>query len=162
VEKNLLLSTRDLDGTDVRAPICRCDECDGPMDFDDLEPSYFAFVKQAPRIIDETNIDEIIAQFGRAAGQAPEPEAPGSLPSVPSVPSASTSGRSGSARSGSPFGTTLGGRLTSAALSDLDAKHALLTPLPPAPGRRNRMWWVAIGVVLVSAAVAGYFAFARM
>ena len=32
--------------TPFKAPTCRCDECDGPMDFDDMEDSYFAFLAQ--------------------------------------------------------------------------------------------------------------------
>src|ERR1700727_901935 len=45
LEKVLLVETRDVAGTTpFKAPSCRCDECDGPMDFDDMEESYFAFL----------------------------------------------------------------------------------------------------------------------
>jgi anti-anti-sigma regulatory factor len=35
-----------------QAPICRCDQCDHTMDFDDIESSYFAFLKttRAPEV----------------------------------------------------------------------------------------------------------------
>ena len=33
-----------------KAPTCRCDECDGPMDFDDMPDSYFAFLSNTSKI----------------------------------------------------------------------------------------------------------------
>src|SRR5213078_2600869 len=46
-EKVFLVETAEMVGqTPPKAPVCRCDECDGIMDFDDMEESYFAFLGQ--------------------------------------------------------------------------------------------------------------------
>ncbi len=48
LEKVLLVELEEMKSMDVpKAPTCRCDECDGVMDFDDMEDSYFAFVATA-------------------------------------------------------------------------------------------------------------------
>jgi anti-anti-sigma regulatory factor len=49
-ERTRLLLTDEVANMDPpKAPPFRCDECEGPMDFDDLEDSYFAFVKHVER-----------------------------------------------------------------------------------------------------------------
>jgi anti-anti-sigma regulatory factor len=46
LEKVLLVELDEMMGQDKpKAPVCRCDECDGVMDFDDMEESYFAFIQ---------------------------------------------------------------------------------------------------------------------
>ncbi|MBW2732341.1 MAG: hypothetical protein JRH20_08085 [Deltaproteobacteria bacterium] len=44
----------------ARAPICRCDSCDSVMAFDELEESYFAFLKSARRKL-PANVKQLIA-----------------------------------------------------------------------------------------------------
>ena len=63
-EKLLLLETRDAVGAmPFHAPSCRCDECDGPMDFDDMEDSYFAFLANASKLAANTKLDDVVAEF---------------------------------------------------------------------------------------------------
>jgi len=52
-EKAVLVEMLEFDGRDVGPPTCRCDTCDGVMAFDDLEKSYFAFVKETRRRVPE-------------------------------------------------------------------------------------------------------------
>jgi anti-anti-sigma regulatory factor len=107
-EKVLLVEANELPPPPHRAPICRCDECDGVMDFDDMEDSYFAFLATAKRVPEAARITQVMAEMsGEAAeksrirsrvGSAPHAQ-PGvagggsltgsSLPSVPSIPSLS-------------------------------------------------------------------------
>jgi hypothetical protein len=104
----LLIETRDAaGGKGFRAPTCRCDECDGPMDFDDMEESYFAFLANTKKIVTDARVDSVINEFtptdgdrkirprssggtnpgsksgGSSAGGS---SAGGSLPSIPSLP----------------------------------------------------------------------------
>src|SRR5215211_7710496 len=52
IEKSLLVETADVHAVrPFQAPSCRCDECDGPMDFDDMEDSYFAFLVNTKKIV---------------------------------------------------------------------------------------------------------------
>ncbi len=64
LEKVLLVETRDMHGqTPFKSPSCRCDECDGPMDFDDMEESYFAFLGNAKKIVTDSRVDAVINEF---------------------------------------------------------------------------------------------------
>jgi len=68
-EKVLLIETRDAVGQKpYRAPTCRCDECDGPMDFDDMEDSYFAFLANESKIVTDNRIDEVVSEFTPSDG----------------------------------------------------------------------------------------------
>jgi anti-anti-sigma regulatory factor len=107
-EKVLLIETRDAVGrSPFVAPTCRCDECDGPMDFDDMEESYFAFLQHASKLAADPRIDEVLSEFSpsdgapklraRASGSitTPAQAAPvSSLPSVPSLPGGRKTGTS--------------------------------------------------------------------
>lgn len=70
-EKLLRLETRDLLQLVPisTAPTCRCDECDGPMDFDDLEESYFAFLKNAKKVFGDPVYEATMREIA-AAGDA--------------------------------------------------------------------------------------------
>lgn len=116
LEKVLLVETRDMAGaqTPFKAPSCRCDECDGPMDFDDMEESYFAFLSNAKKIVTDSRVDSVINEFtptdgdrkirSRSSGTNPGgtgsrpgvtgSSTGGSLPSIPSLPSMRGSGTS--------------------------------------------------------------------
>jgi anti-anti-sigma regulatory factor len=98
-EKVLLVEASEMVGGPSRAPICRCDECDGVMDFDDMEDSYFAFLSTARKVNEVAKITAVMQEFsGQDAEKSkirsrvgPTPSAQmssaTSLPSVPSIPS---------------------------------------------------------------------------
>src|SRR5207244_950223 len=64
VEKVMLVEARDIAGSPpFKAPACRCDDCDGPMDFDDMEESYFAFLANSAKTTIEPNLESAIHEF---------------------------------------------------------------------------------------------------
>jgi anti-anti-sigma regulatory factor len=100
-EKVLLVEVAELGaGSATKAPTCRCDECDGVMDFDDMEDSYFAFLSTAKKMTEAAKISAVMQEFsggdsekskirsrvGSGMGM-PAPATSASLPSVPSIPS---------------------------------------------------------------------------
>src|SRR5258706_11590660 len=60
-EKVLLVEATELGGSPHRAPTCRCDECDGVMDFDDMEDSYFAFLSTAKKVTEAAKITAVVS-----------------------------------------------------------------------------------------------------
>src|ERR1700757_3131267 len=112
LEKVRRVETRDMAGVQpFKAPSCRCDECDGPMDFDDMEESYFAFLANTKKIVTDSRVDSVINEFTPTDGDRkirsrPGDPSPGSssggsksgqsgvhsssLPSIPSLPSIRT------------------------------------------------------------------------
>ncbi len=70
-EKLLRLEARDLaKSTPVsKAPTCRCDECDGVMDFDEMEESYFAFLNNSKKIYGDPSFENTLREIA-AAGEA--------------------------------------------------------------------------------------------
>lgn len=99
-EKILLLETRDVaasGGPPFTAPTVRCDECDGPMDFDDMEESYFAFLSNAKKVPSDPSVDAVMQEFavestGSGSGGKLRPRAgtgsppPGMSTTTPSQP----------------------------------------------------------------------------
>ncbi len=99
IEKAFLIETRDMPmAPPFRAPSCRCDECDGPMDFDDMEASYFAFLAN-PKQRSDSQTDKLLGEL-TPTGTGEYPRVPtglgasaktsgalGSLPAIPSLPS---------------------------------------------------------------------------
>jgi anti-anti-sigma regulatory factor len=177
LEKVLLVETRDMHGSQpFKAPSCRCDECDGPMDFDDMEESYFAFLGNAKKIVTDSRVDSVINEFtptdgdrklrprtnpGSKAGSTP---GAGSLPSVPSLPSMRTPATGGTVSSVSGIngfggGSSSGVRSTAAALAELEARRAQTSPVPLAPSKSNTMWIVAIVFLIAAVALIGYVMF---
>src|SRR5512143_3094438 len=104
-EKVLLVEASEMGPPPHRAPTCRCDECDGVMDFDDMEDSYFAFLGTARRVSEagqDRKITAVVSEFNaggdekskirsRVGSSSASSSAMGlgasSLPSVPSLPS---------------------------------------------------------------------------
>lgn len=112
LEKVLLVDMEEIFGQDrPKAPVCRCDECDGVMDFDDMEESYFAFIQttrmaqlssavksaMADLMPEEStgerkvrsrvsNVGSGVSSGGSGSGSGSMPSSV-SLPSLPSVPS---------------------------------------------------------------------------
>jgi anti-anti-sigma regulatory factor len=115
LEKVLLVELEDMVGQDKpKAPVCRCDECDGVMDFDDMEESYFAFIQttklaklsnQVKNVMAEivpeestgerkvrsrvSSVGSSVSGVGTGSGSSGGGSMPSSvsLPSLPSVPS---------------------------------------------------------------------------
>jgi anti-anti-sigma regulatory factor len=120
LEKVLLVDMEEMANQDrPKAPVCRCDECDGVMDFDDMEESYFAFIQttkmaqlssevktaMADLVPEEStgerkvrsrvsNVGSGISSAGTGSGSGsgsmPSSVSLPSLPSVPSLPSLSS------------------------------------------------------------------------
>lgn len=68
-EKQLRLETRDLvsQAPISQAPTCRCDECDGPMEFDDIEESYFSFLNNASKVLGDPSFENTMREIAAAA-----------------------------------------------------------------------------------------------
>jgi hypothetical protein len=63
-EKAMLVTMDELRGAGaIKAPVCRCDGCDGIMAFDDLEDSYFGFVRAARREVPPRHVREILERI---------------------------------------------------------------------------------------------------
>ena len=165
-EKVLLCETADMGPPPHEAPICRCDECDLVMDFDDMPDSYFAFLanqKKVPRpdriqnILDEFHTDgeeksKIRSRVGSASLVGTNLSSQ-SLPTVPSLPAIS-SRTTGGSRPGSSFGQIAAGH------------HGIPTPSPSiglsqelrggtvaAQNRSGAVVFALVGVLVVAVAV---------
>jgi anti-anti-sigma regulatory factor len=94
-DKMLLINVdQALKSESYQAPVCRCDQCDHTMEFDDIESSYFAFLntikppQMTPKLLDQ--IKEISqASQGQLRTRSTSMPMP-SLSSTPSVPSMPT------------------------------------------------------------------------
>jgi anti-anti-sigma regulatory factor len=94
-EKLLRLEARDLakSAPIAKAPLCRCDECDGAMDFDELEESYFAFLNNAKKIYGDASFEATlkeIAAAGEAGAKMKARVSGANIPPVAVVPSSGT------------------------------------------------------------------------
>jgi anti-anti-sigma regulatory factor len=188
LEKVLLVETRDMHGQQpFKAPSCRCDECDGPMDFDDMEESYFAFLGNAKKIVTDSRVDAVINEFTPTDGDRKiRPRSgttnPGanksggtatatgtgsnSLPSIPSLPSVRNTGSMSAATPSSISGIngfgrmeTTGSRSAQAALAELEARRATTNPVMLAPSKSNTMWLIVVGILLVAVIILGFVIF---
>lgn len=188
LEKVLLVETRDMAGIQpFKAPSCRCDECDGPMDFDDMEESYFAFLANTKKIVTDARVDSVINEFTptdgdrkirpRSGGTNPGSKsgstgssAGGSLPSIPSLPNIKqTVGGSGTGSSlssvsginGFGGGSSASGVRSSAAaaLAELEARRAQTAPIPKEPGKANALWYAVVAILVVAVGVLGFVLF---
>ena len=65
-EKLLLAETTEMGPAPHEPPICRCDECDRVMDFDDLADSYFAFLGSQKAMADAERVAGAIQAMGPA------------------------------------------------------------------------------------------------
>ncbi len=117
-EKVLLCETGDMGPPPHEPPICRCDECDLVMDFDDMPDSYFAFLANQRRIVKPERIQSLLDEFnpgddekskirsrvgsGSLSGANLSSQ---SLPTVPSLPSISRSVTPSSRPSTTSFST---------------------------------------------------------
>ncbi len=100
-EKLLLAETTEMGPAPHEPPICRCDECDRVMDFDDLADSYFAFLGSQKAMAEPERVAGAIqalapaATDGKVRSRAPAIglAAVTSSSSVPSLPSIRTPSR---------------------------------------------------------------------
>jgi anti-anti-sigma regulatory factor len=166
-EKVLLIETRDAVGQrPFRAPSCRCDECDGPMDFDDMEDSYFAFLANTSKIVTDSRVDDVVAEFTPSdgshklrtksslsgpkltPGQSGGATLTGSL-SMPSVSTSSGQGMMALGRqvSGNHQGVTTGRHILPPPPEELSRRIELAKANP----RSNYMAWMIAGALFVAA-----------
>ncbi|MSP62690.1 MAG: hypothetical protein EXR72_20645 [Myxococcales bacterium] len=157
IEKVLLVEARDLPGPKFKAPTCRCDECDGMMDFDDMEESYFAFLANAKKLPSNARLDAVLEEFTPTEGDrklrgrsnpglpptAPPATSTGSLPSVPSLPRTPSS--PGGSLSTNP-GSYSSQRWPLVAPEDL-SRRAPLSPLQT----RSAGAWILVAVLVAAA-----------
>jgi len=187
-EKVLLVEAAELGSAPHKAPTCRCDECDGVMDFDDMEDSYFAFLSSAKKIAEPQKINKVMSEFapsdgekskirsrvGTGGGGSPSQT---SLPSVPSLPSISRTGSfsgGGSGISGSQVGlkgniTGVGTRPGAGGGTNPGGTNPGTNPgLSPRPAstmspaiqpKSNKMVYVLVGVLLAAIAVLAVLLF---
>lgn len=96
-EKRLLTETSDMGPAPHEPPICRCDECDRVMDFDDLADSYFAFLSTQKAVAEPDRVASAIQALAPASSdnkvRSKAPSAglaaatqTSSVPSLPSLP----------------------------------------------------------------------------
>ena len=98
-EKLLRLETRDLlsQAPITTAPTCRCDECDGPMEFDDMEESYFAFLNNAKKVLGDPSYEQTMREIAAAGEGGGRMRARNTGTSIPPVVSTSPGGTPASA-----------------------------------------------------------------
>ena len=165
-EKQLLVDASSFQGqTKFKAPICRCDECDGVMDFDDMEESYFAFLAHARKPSHDLRVEQLLSELGssddrklRGRGNAvSKPGAtpiggpgagtgPGSLPSIPSLPSANRTPSSSSGPLGTNPGTGSSGMRWPRGPEDLPR-----TSSPAPQPAKSTGAWILVGVLVITA-----------
>ncbi len=69
MEKAMLVEMDELRGEGpVKPPTCRCDECDSIMAFDDLEESYFGFIKVARQAVLDDTTRHLLEQIAPLSG----------------------------------------------------------------------------------------------
>lgn len=187
-EKVLLVESAEMGPPPHKAPTCRCDECDGVMDFDDMEDSYFAFLSNAKKVTEAQKIQAVVAEFAGADGEKSKIRSrvgsggtgagvgSGSLPSVPSLPSIAKSATQPTGMgAGSKGGFTpipTGSKAYAAALSRVTGSSdplagAISKSASPGSGvhknaaqpRSGIMVYVLVGVLLIAIAVLAILLF---
>ncbi len=110
-EKVLLVESADMGPPPHEPPVCRCDECEQVMDFDDMPDSYFAFLSNQKHMQQPEQISAVLSDFAgdsekskirsRVAGSMSIAgrSSLSSLPSVPSLPSMSLATNKGTSTS---------------------------------------------------------------
>lgn len=161
-EKVLLVESADMGPPPHEPPVCRCDECDLVMDFDDMPDSYFAFLSNQKHLTPPEKINEVLHEF-----QPAEPEKSrirsrvgttslsgrGSMSSLPSVPSLPSIALPGSQPGGSnPYGMSKG---ASALGTSPGPGGATVGPKIPQP-RSGALVFVLIGVLVAAIGVLGF------
>jgi anti-anti-sigma regulatory factor len=173
IEKALLVETSDLQNVrPFAAPSCRCDECDGPMDFDDMEDSYFAFLGNTKKIVTDDRFNSLLRTGNK--GDAPKmvtrgtnpgnanskPGAPSSLPSIPSLPTRSglnTPTGNGPSMSASAMDSS---RNAMQPVAQNEARPSAMS-LPSTTGRSSMPWVIVGGLLVAVIAILLYVVFGK-
>jgi len=155
-EKALLVDLDEFRGEGpIKAPTCRCDSCDGIMAFDDLEESYFAFVRAARAVLPPEPLQQLLDHLSPAAGERKIlSSAPGRSSSFAGIPSTN---------SPSGFGTGTGSAASGPSVSQLRRlrdKTGLRTmrrraEAAPAVGGSSRRLWLVLGMLFAAVVLAG-------
>jgi anti-anti-sigma regulatory factor len=165
-EKVLLCETADMGPPPHEAPICRCDECDLVMDFDDMPDSYFAFLANQKKVARPERIQTILDEFHTdgeekskirsrvgSASLAGTNLSSQSLPTVPSLPAIS-SRTSGGSRPGSSFGQLSGAHpVPTAPTASIGLSQELRGGTVAAQSRSGAVVFALVGVLVVAVAV---------
>jgi anti-anti-sigma regulatory factor len=167
-EKVLLVETRDMAGKPpYKAPSCRCDECDGPMEFDEMEESFFAFLSNSKKIVMDAAVEAVLSDF--TGGTTSERKV--RLRTSLTNPSISTTGSNTPSKSalgaalrntGTFSRSSLTGSGTGQKWPTLNGGEDSNTSrrLPPAPEPRSAGAWILVGVlVAVAIALLAYVVF---
>jgi anti-anti-sigma regulatory factor len=165
-EKVLLCETSDMGPPPHEPPICRCDECDLVMDFDDMPDSYFAFLANQKRMSKPEKIQSLLDEFhpgeddkkirSRVGTQSMSGGALSSqsLPTVPSLPSIS---RTGNTRPGSSFAQIAnpGGGMAMQSAPDVSplAMSQDLRPVASVGRSSGALVYTLVGVLVVAIGV---------
>jgi len=163
-EKVLLCEVSEMGPLPHDPPICRCDECDLVMDFDDMPDSYFAFLGNTAKLAPQNNkINAVLAEFNSESGEksrirsrvgnSKNLTSGGTLSSLPNVPSLPSIARTGITDSGisDGFGRNPLQKITATKA----AEHApvLEKGAPTAAAKNNLLLYVLVGVLLVAIGV---------
>lgn len=181
-EKVLLVEAAEMGPPPHKSPTCRCDECDGVMDFDDMEDSYFAFLSNAKKIAEAAKIQAVMNELNPSDGEKSKirsrvgtgVSSPGgsSLPSVPSLPSisrgATVSGSSTFAGGGSRPENSSGMRTFSGGgsrpgstgsnpgIASLNATMAKPSSPLPSQAKSGVMVYVLVAVLILAIGILGF------
>ncbi len=165
IEKALLVETADLQNVrPFQAPSCRCDECDGPMDFDDMEDSYFAFLGNTKKIVIDDRFNKLlhtgnkgdaqkmITRGTNPGGSGSKSGVPSSLPSIPNLLSTPTSGLNTANLDSSRNG-----------LQPVSQNEARTSPgaLPATTGKGSMPWVIIGGLLVAVIGILIYVVFAK-
>jgi anti-anti-sigma regulatory factor len=156
MEKAMLVDMDELRGDGaVHAPTCRCDACDGIMAFDDMEESYFTFVKDARRSVPSDSAQKVLEQLTPSAGErkilSRAPSTGSSFAGIPSTNSLSGFGTGASSSSSiGPSASTLRRLRDKTGLRTMRAQRAAGRARRLLPARKWLL--LAAGVLLLAAA----------
>jgi anti-anti-sigma regulatory factor len=158
-EKVLLCEAADMGDPPHEPPVCRCDECDLVMDFDDMPDSYFAFLSNQKKVAKVERVESVLSEFSNnepskirsrvGAGSISGNVSSNSLPTVPSLPSIS-----GGTGTGSRPGGVVGG--TRPGFTNTSAGHS---PAVAAPGKGGKMVYVLVAVLLAAIGILAFLVF---
>jgi anti-anti-sigma factor len=165
-EKVLLVESADMGPPPHEPPVCRCDECDLVMDFDDMPDSYFAFLANQKHLTPPEKISGVLHEFRPADPEKSKIRSRmssttslsgrgsvSSLPSVPSLPSIALPGPQSAA--GGPYGQGARG----SALGTNPGPAGPTAGPSIAQSRSGALVYVMIGVLVAAIGVLGFLLF---
>jgi anti-anti-sigma regulatory factor len=167
-EKVLLVESADMGPPPHEPPVCRCDECDLVMDFDDMPDSYFAFLSNQKHLTPPDKINDVLHEFRPADPEKSKIRSRmgttslsgrGSVSSLPSVPSLPSIALPGSHPSGSMLSNPYAQAVRGSALGT-NPGPAGPTGGPSIPTHRSgALVYVMIGVLVAAISVLGFLLF---